>query len=593
MKLAEELEGYTRVDLEALVRTCRGLVGGAPRGTRKAQLIDYLVRSLTAPGALPTLLAALEPLEREALAAAAHLGGTFDAEAFLARHGSLPGAIVDRSGSFYRGFGYGRKAQPFDLFLHRRAVPAELAEALAAALPAPEPFRLQGSTEAPDAAPDDPARPLRRADTEVAGLHDLSVHLQLTEAGRLVRSAASEQLTPKSLEALLAGLLEGDLLPHQGRPRLQDTIRPFGLDVFARSSGLLGRGGRGLSARGRAFLYERSPEALLDAFETWTQAGSFDELSRVEALKAQKAKATLLTAPQERREAVIEALSWCPDGEWISVEAFYGAIKIWHLEPEIEAPGSRGLYLHHPLYGRLEDYPRSVRRALVTGLYLNALLMESLGSIGAVDLLFLPAEDAGLRVPHPGLSGPFSRYDGLAYFRINPLGAYLLGQASAYQVPEGLSAPRFTIGNDLTLRLDPARTPTPLLEEWLDRVATPLGGGRYRLETRTLLEAVEGGTPVEHLRAFLERGHDGPLPSVVTRWLQEIEGRLGALEHQGGALLVGVRSSAALEAILADGVLGKMVELIGGSTLVVPARREAAVRKRLKDLGYLLPPRSP
>jgi len=38
----------------------------------------------------------------------------------------------------------------------------------------------------------------------------------------------------------------------------------------------------------------------------------------------------------------------------------------------------------------------------------------------------------------------FSRYDGLMYFRINPLGAYCLGMASAYQAGSNLERPHRT-----------------------------------------------------------------------------------------------------------------------------------------------------
>jgi hypothetical protein len=60
--------------------------------------------------------------------------------------------------------------------------------------------------------------------------------------------------------------------------------------------------------------------------------------------------------------------------------------------------------------------------SVIRELYTNAVLWEYLGSIGALDLLYLPPEV----VEYDSL------YEGLIFFRINPLGAYLFGQAGEY-----------------------------------------------------------------------------------------------------------------------------------------------------------------
>src|SRR4051812_22614360 len=81
--------------------------------------------------------------------------------------------------------------------------------------------------------------PLVRADTERTGLHDLEMYLRLYEQGVISRSTTSSRLTPKSVRTLLENLLEGDFLPHEERVKSKDTIRPFGLNVFAEESGLV------------------------------------------------------------------------------------------------------------------------------------------------------------------------------------------------------------------------------------------------------------------------------------------------------------------------------------------------------------------
>src|SRR5690606_34549015 len=115
-----------------------------------------------------------------------------------------------------------------------------------------------------------------------------------------------------------------------------------------------------------------------------------DELTRIDAIKGMRARGIKLTEPSLRRERIVEALSWCPTGVWISIEDFYRAVKIWHFDFEIEAGGLDKLYV-----GRRSQYEAWASWEdmwiLTNGLYINTVLWEYLATIGALDLVYLRA----------------------------------------------------------------------------------------------------------------------------------------------------------------------------------------------------------
>ena len=574
MRIEERLWGKNVEDLKALIRL---LSGPGPEGTRKEFLIRSIVEHLTRPGSLEELWESLDPLSQKAVAAAYHNDGKLDKKAFAARYGRLPARKSNG-----RLYSYRREPIPLDLFIYHDELPQELIPLLASFVPPPEKFRLQGLTKAPEEIKARGERlPLLRTDTERAGLHDLEAYLRLFRQGALKHGVTSSRLTPSSARTLLENLLDGDFFPPDDpeRVKFKDTIRPFGLDVFVRGSGLIQNHYRSeLSDEG---------EALLDAFETWTSQGHFDELSRITAIKGQGAKRTRLTPPAERREAIVEALSWCPAHVWISVTDFMRALEIWQFDFDLDRSDFSGLYMGDSTYGLL-DYAGSEGWSLAKRLYVNAVLWEYLGSIGALDLLYLPPEEAGLEFDYSH-DEYFSPYDGLLYFRINPLGAYLLGQADEYVPSYPIDDPLFSVDPELVLTLKDPDALTPNLHGLLGQFAAEQDREHYRLDTQRVLTTLESGGELEHISDFLARRHEGPLPTRVTDWLQEIEESTHAFQSAGTALLVRARSQAMLKLVAEDPVLGKFVHTLGGRTLAIPANKEKAFRERLKDLGYLPP----
>jgi hypothetical protein len=140
----------------------------------------------------------------------------------------------------------------------------------------------------------------------------------------------------------------------------------------------------------------------------------------------------------------------------------------------------------------------------------------------------------------------------------------------------------------LVLTLKDPDALTPNLRNQLEQCAVEQDRQHYRLDKQQVLDALESRTDLQHVTGFLDRWNEGSLPPRVIGWLQEIEADTHAFQKSGTALLVKVRSQELLRLVAEDPVLGKFAKTLDKRTVVIPASREKAFRKRLKELGYLL-----
>lgn len=155
-------------------------------------------------------------------------------------------------------------------------------------VPPPERFRVTGAFETPQTAPSfNELQPLLRVETEEAGLHDFACYLRLLEQGQLdISTTSMYKLPPNSTQKLYDSLLEGDFFPPAEKLKFEETIRPFGLHVFAVGSGLISgtRSHPLTDKRAGGFSPYAKPENPTEAFENWSERGGFEELNRIEAI---------------------------------------------------------------------------------------------------------------------------------------------------------------------------------------------------------------------------------------------------------------------------------------------------------------------
>jgi hypothetical protein len=322
---------------------------------------------------------------------------------------------------------------------------------------------------------------------------------------------------------------------------------------------------------------------MLTAFEKWRDTGKFDELTRLNRLNGLNSRGTHLTPAASRREKVIEALSWCPVNKWINIQDFYRALIIWDFDFEVEPGDYTNLYIGSRHYGELygENY-----WAVTHGLYINAVIWEYLGTLGAVDVAFVDDEYASFVDADEYNDEPISLFDGLVSFRINPWGAFLLGQADEYTPAQPKQKAVFTIDANKQLHLIADLLPNEQLQ--LEAMATQINETTYQLSELTLLTAVESGQQLDHLTAFLQANHQGELTPFIANWLAQLKKNEGAFKEMETAVLIQLTPAKLMALTKEDTILAKLCQKIDSKTVLVRSSQQTRFRKRLKELGYLL-----
>ena len=181
-----------------------------------------------------------------------------------------------------------------------------------------------------------------------------------------------------------------------------------------------------------------------------------------------------------------------------------------------------------------------------------------------------------------------SRYDGLRYLRLTPLGAYCLGLTERYEPAEPVAPERaeaLRVEPDGRLvgggpGVDPGER--ALLDDYAERVADD----GWQLTLDTLLGAAERGRTVDELRAFMRSRGAGALPAEVERLLGTAAERAALLRDVGDARLIECPDEELFALIAGDPGCAKWCLPAGEHHLVVRAADEARFRAAVRALGY-------
>jgi len=570
---------------------------------KKADIIAIIVRHL-AGERLRAAWEGLDELQRTAVAETVHsLSSQFEDARFRAKYGRDPNWGAGEHG-------YHRIPSALCLFFYRNKVmPEDLKARLLAFVPQPR----QASIASLDRLPPVYALPYSRWNEKErireTGTEDvpLAVHetaraaqrellsiLRLVDTGKVAVSDSTRRASASTVEAIAAILDQGDYYPrvppkNQWHDENAGPIRAFAWPLLIQAGGLAQLSGTKLqlTKAGRKALSEPAAGTIRTLWAKWTNTTILDELSRIECVKGQTGKGKRgLTAVYGRREAIAYSLAECPPGGWIATEEFLRYMRA--AGNDFSATRDAwGLYICEQQYGSL-GYDGSA--GFLDERYTMSLLLEYAATLGMIDVALIPP--AGARRDFRGLWGtddlPFlSRYDGLMYFRLTPLGAYCLDVESDYQAPPVEVKPVFRVlpnlevvaaGSDLEQSDRLA----------LDAYATPVSDFVWRLETGKLLAAIEAGRQLEEIREFLAARSGEALPATAARLLDDVAERTTKVHDRGLARLVECTDAALATLIANDSRTRKHCMLAGERHLVVAASSEAAFRRALRDAGYLL-----
>lgn len=626
--LHEALELRTVDDLKKLV----ALLPATERPTRKGELVALIERELSGHR-LRELWERLDETQKQAVAETIHAASpVFNAARFKAKYGQLPSFGVKDGYWDYRG-----TPTLLRLLMHSAGryqgvsiVPDDLKERLLEFVPKPAPLGLKTIEALPElyeqvekeyefdeseravtvfsgnrayelrrpkGAKDVVHRiPLMRRDTERAAQQDLLTVLRLIDKGRVAVSDKTAQPSSATMEEIAALLRDGDFYARSAKREKWEQevseIKAFAWPLLVQAGKLAELHGKklALTKAGRNALAAPPHEMIKLLWQRWLKAKLLDEFNRVCAIKGQQGKGKrAMTAPEGRRAVIAEALKQCPPGHWLKFDDFSRFMQAGGIEFEVTRE-PWDLYIVDAQYGSL-GYEGYGGWNVLQMRYLLAFLFEYAATLGLIDVAYI--DPAGARKDYKDMWGAedldfLSQYDGLMYFRLNPLGAYCLELTDQYTPSELEARAALTVLPSLQVNVSSGELSpeeTLLLETYAEKESDTL----WHLSRERALAAVESGNQIKELREFLAARDEQPLPETVEDFITTTERQAKALKKTGTALLIECANAELAELIANHERTKKLCLRAGERHLVVKVEAEEQFRKALHLLGYGMP----
>ena len=607
----EALNHQTVEQLKALA----SLLAAGSIPTRKAELVSYVQQRLQGE----SLQRFWEQCDRTQQAVISEVVHSPDAQyqqaRFVSKYGKEPlWSTGERYSSNY-------KPSILGLFFYSFTMPEDLKTQLKAFVPPPEPTRIQSVESLPDTLSrtekeyDYSTRkrksrpvelPLQMRETESSARRDLQTILRLVDLGKVTISDKTFYPTGATLSAIAQVLESGDYYSDwtatQSPAGWQYNyeigfIKPFAWVMLLQVGKLTELSAKrlGLTKAGQKALHEPAEKTLQTLWKSWLKNTLLDELRRVDSIKGQTGKGKRsLTAVAGRRSKIVEALKDCPVGRWIELGDFFRYIIAAGYEFEVSR-NPESLTLEG--YGSLYDASFLILEAR----YILCFLFEYVSTLGLVDVAYIHPDDGVFNLQKDVdldyyYGGCLSRYDGLTYFRLTPLGAYFLGLSERYT--PAILPPKQVLRILPNLEVVAVQQLSRADRLLLDHFLQPVSDAVWQLEPGKLLNAISQGRSVDELQKFLSANSSEALPQPVAQFLADLRTRTTSLQDLGSARLIRCTDTALATLIANDSrtkpycFLADQPKVIAAGQacyLVVPAETETKFHNALKKLGYSLP----
>ena len=275
----------------------------------------------------------------------------------------------------------------------------------------------------------------------------------------------------------------------------------------------------------------------------------------------------------------------------VSIDAF---LRYLHAEHDFEVTRDEwSLYIESAQYGSLGyDFGAGASQwNILQARYTLCFLFEYAATLGLIDVAY--TQPVGARSDYTGFWGAddlafFSRYDGLLYLRLNALGAYCMGLTETYALAPQEHRPTLRVlpNRDVVITdLQAAAGDMLILSLYAEKSSERV----WKLDQAKMLGAVESGRDLKELRELLQTRSENELPDVITRFLDDVEERSRRVLDRGVARLIECADKDTALLIAHDPRTKRYCQPAGERYIVVSAENEAAFRKGLRQLGYILP----
>lgn len=500
-------QGYS----ESLPRLGR-IAGIRPFPTRKMEMVDALDKFYSNEANIVGILGKIRPFERELLEERIRSSGPLDENEIL--------EIVKKHGIKLSQSNTSRFVQLFDefsparlLFIEGASIPEIFLSILRKQV---KPFVIQytpvekfspkdeiiGEVILRESFKDDFVRLVRLINT---------TKLATTKESPLpVKSAAVKIYNVLGNKEIIA-IEEGSI---EDIRNFKETTRIFGLYVLLVAGGIIrpDDGSIALTPQAGDFVKLSPVEMCSALLKAYIGSSFIYELDRVRELKIKTKYHPLF---KKCRETILKHLCKCPVDKWISLQEFLKNIKKTDRYFLVDQVGEILSYSEYDryYYGRMQGWSE------IEGRFIEVVLLEYLNTLGIIDAAVSNGYHCSDYGDHE------TEYLSLDYFKLTPMGAYVIGATDKYiPIPEE-NASGFVVQPNYDIVVSEGKL-KQVHNLFFDRFAEKVADDAasiYRLTFKSIVDALDNGIEVSEITEYIEKYCNNPLPGNVKKTLEDWE----------------------------------------------------------------------
>lgn len=292
----------------------------------------------------------------------------------------------------------------------------------------------------------------------------------------------------------------------------RETTRIFGLYMLLLAGEIIrsDNGSVSLTPQVEKFIGMKPVEMCRRLFKAYIGSPLISELDRVRELKI---KTKYHPTFRKSRETILKHLQKCPIDKWISMPEFLKNIKKTDRYFLVEQVGEIWSYSEYDryYYGRMQGWSE------IEGRFIEVVMLEYLNTIGIIDA----AVSLGYHCSDYGEHE--TEYLSLEYFKLTPMGAYVIGATDKYVPAAEENASGFVVQPNYDIVISEGRL-KQAHNLFFDRCAEQIADDAasvYRLSFKSIVNALDNGIPVREIIEYLEKYSTNPLPDNVKKTLEE------------------------------------------------------------------------
>lgn len=574
----------------------QGLFGETNPPTGKDKLGAAIKKLLTDPKTLHNLYLSLTPFDKKVVSSIVHSDSNkLNESAVYAQYGHLRNG---HSNTPPRGMLQGLAILMTEGAIMIEEPAAAFRKSLKDKMEPPEAYRAPIVEELPTALNDPDSKIdyiVHEYECEQTALVDVKSVMLAAESGKIAVSATTGVISKGAATAIRKVLCHGDYYPEDFPPPSPEdcTIGDKGIKTYAwpillQEANLASSSSKRLrlTTEGKKALGKRPERIIKRLWNAWLKSPGHSEGHRIEMIRGAKRRG-MLHPPTESRKGLGVVLKTLPVGKWINIFDFIEYMMITNPMPILTRHGHY-FDIERTVYG---DFGGNYVTPIFENRFIFAFLVEYAACLGIIDIAL--TQPWGVS---PDLEGTWdfddceaiSRYDGLQFIRLTPLGNWVLGNTQQYVPAKSKEKNTIKVLPNLDIVVTAEKHPASV-EVLLKQLCEATNARVKKLSVNVVLNSISSGIKLSHLREKLKLLSENELPNTVIAFFEDIDRRANLLKPDGKASLIQCYDEATALLIANNKRLKKLCMLAGTNHIAVRKKNVNKFLNALRKEGMTLP----